>query len=114
ECDICHGSRYNPETLAVRYKGKTIADVLTMRVSGALEWFTNIPNVRGGPQTLADVGLDYLALGQAAPTLPGGEAQRVKLAAELSRPNTGRTIYLLDEPTTVLHFDALAKLLGVL
>jgi excinuclease ABC subunit A len=114
ECDVCHGRRYNPETLAVRYKGRSIADVLDMRVSEALELFTNIPKIRRVLQTLADVGLDYLALGQAAPTLSGGEAQRVKLAAELSRPNTGRTVYLLDEPTTGLHFDDLRKLLDVL
>jgi excinuclease ABC subunit A len=114
ECDICHGSRYNPETLAVQYKGKSIADVLTMRVSEALELFANIPKIRRVLQTLADVGLDYLSLGQPAPTLSGGEAQRVKLAAELARPNTGRTLYLLDEPTTGLHFDDIHKLLEVL
>ncbi len=114
ECDVCHGSRYNPETLAVRYKGKSIADVLQMRVRQALELFDNIPKVRRVLQTLADVGLDYVSLGQAAPTLSGGEAQRVKLAAELARPNTGRTLYLLDEPTTGLHFDDIQKLLNVL
>src|SRR5262249_28178226 len=114
ECDVCQGSRFNPETLAVRYKGKNIADVLRMRVSEALELFANIPKIRAILQTLADVGLDYLALGQAAPTLSGGEAQRVKLAAELSRPNTGRTVYILDEPTTGLHFDDIRKLLDVL
>jgi excinuclease ABC subunit A len=114
ECDVCHGRRYNPETLAVHYKGKSIADVLQMRVSEALELFANIPKIRRVLQTLADVGLDYLSLGQAAPTLSGGEAQRVKLAAELSRPNTGRTLYLLDEPTTGLHFDDIRKLLDVL
>jgi excinuclease ABC subunit A len=114
ECDVCHGRRYNPETLAVHYKGHSIADVLEMRVSEALEVFANIPKIRRVLQTLADVGLDYLALGQAAPTLSGGEAQRVKLAAELARPNTGRTLYLLDEPTTGLHFDDIRKLLDVL
>ncbi|HEV3263258.1 MAG TPA: excinuclease ABC subunit UvrA [Gemmataceae bacterium] len=114
ECDVCHGSRYNPETLAVRYKGRSIADVLQMRVGEALELFVNIPKIRRVLQTLADVGLDYLSLGQAAPTLSGGEAQRVKLAAELARPNTGRTLYLLDEPTTGLHFDDIRKLLDVL
>jgi excinuclease ABC subunit A len=114
ECDTCHGSRYNPETLAVLYKGHSIADVLTMRVSEALEIFDNIPKIRRVLQTLADVGLDYLSLGQPAPTLSGGEAQRVKLAAELSRPNTGRTLYLLDEPTTGLHFDDIHRLLEVL
>jgi excinuclease ABC subunit A len=114
ECDVCHGSRYNPETLAVRYKGRSVADVLQMRVHEALELFANIPKIRRILQTLADVGLDYLSLGQPAPTLSGGEAQRVKLAAELGRPNTGRTLYLLDEPTTGLHFDDIAKLLEVL
>jgi excinuclease ABC subunit A len=114
ECDVCQGSRYNPETLAVRYKGKSIADVLRMRVREALELFGNIPKVRRVLQTLADVGLDYVALGQPAPTLSGGEAQRVKLAAELGRPNTGRTLYILDEPTTGLHFDDIRKLLDVL
>src|SRR5947208_3911247 len=114
ECDVCHGSRYNPETLAVHYKGRSIADVLAMRVGEALELFQNIPKIRRVLQTLADVGLDYLALGQAAPTLSGGEAQRVKLAAELARPSTGRTLYVLDEPTTGLHFDDVHKLLEVL
>jgi excinuclease ABC subunit A len=114
ECDVCRGSRYNPETLAVRYKGKSIADVLSMRVREGLELFGNIPKIRRVLQTLADVGLDYLALGQPAPTLSGGEAQRVKLAAELGRPNTGRTLYILDEPTTGLHFDDIRKLLEVL
>ena len=114
ECDVCHGQRYNPETLAVRYKGKSIADVLNLRVSEALELFGNIPKIRAVLQTLADVGLDYLGLGQPAPTMSGGEAQRVKLAAELARPQTGRTLYLLDEPTTGLHFDDVRKLLDVL
>jgi excinuclease ABC subunit A len=114
ECDVCRGARYNPETLAVKYKEKSIADVLTMRVSEALELFANIPKVRRILQTLADVGLEYLALGQPAPTMSGGEAQRVKLAAELARPQTGRTMYLLDEPTTGLHFDDVRKLLDVL
>src|SRR5208282_5602157 len=114
ECDVCAGSRYNPETLAVKYKGKSIADVLTMRISEAVELFGNIPKIRQILQTLADVGLDYLALGQPAPTLSGGEAQRVKLAAELARPNTGKTVYILDEPTTGLHFDDIRKLLDVL
>jgi excinuclease ABC subunit A len=114
ECDVCAGSRYNLETLAVKYKGKSIADVLTMSVADALELFGNIPKIRQILQTLADVGLEYLALGQPAPTLSGGEAQRVKLAAELARPNTGRTVYILDEPTTGLHFDDIRKLLDVL
>ncbi|HTU92609.1 MAG TPA: excinuclease ABC subunit A, partial [Gemmataceae bacterium] len=106
--------RYNPETLAVRYKEHSIADVLSMRVHEALELFGNLPKIRRVLQTLADVGLDYLSLGQAAPTLSGGEAQRVKLAAELARPSTGRTLYILDEPTTGLHFDDIHKLLEVL
>ena len=114
ECDVCNGKRYNPETLAVRYKNQSIADVLEMRVHEALELFDNIPKIRNVLQTLADVGLDYLSLGQAAPTLSGGEAQRVKLAAELARPSTGRTLYILDEPTTGLHFDDVHKLLEVL
>jgi excinuclease ABC subunit A len=114
ECDVCHGQRYNPETLAVRYKGHSVADVLNMRVHEALELFANLPKIRQVLQTLADVGLDYLSLGQAAPTLSGGEAQRVKLAAELARPSTGRTLYILDEPTTGLHFDDIHKLLEVL
>ena len=114
ECDVCDGKRYNPETLAVRYKNRSIADVLEMRVHEALELFDNIPKIRKVLQTLADVGLDYLSLGQAAPTLSGGEAQRVKLAAELARPSTGKTLYVLDEPTTGLHFDDVHKLLDVL
>ena len=114
ECDACRGRRYNPETLAVRYHGQSIADVLDMSCGEAVELFENIPKIRRILQTLCDVGLDYLTLGQPAPTLSGGEAQRVKLAAELARPDTGRTLYLLDEPTTGLHFDDLAKLLDVL
>jgi excinuclease ABC subunit A len=114
ECDVCHGKRYNPETLAVQYKGKSIADVLDMRIGQALELFGNIPKIHRILKTLADVGLDYMALGQPAPTMSGGEAQRVKLAAELARPGTGKTLYLLDEPTTGLHFDDVKKLLDVL
>ncbi len=114
ECDECRGKRYNPETLAVQFKGHSIADVLDMPSSAAVELFANVPRIRKTLQTLCDVGLDYVRLGQAAPTLSGGEAQRVKLAAELARPDTGQTLYLLDEPTTGLHFDDLAKLLDVL
>jgi len=114
ECETCRGQRYNPETLAVRYRGRSIADVLEMSCGEAVGLFENIPKIRRILQTLCDVGLDYLTLGQAAPTLSGGEAQRVKLAAELARPDTGRTLYLLDEPTTGLHFDDLAKLLDVI
>ncbi len=114
ECDTCHGRRYNEETLSVRYHGKSIAEVLEMPCGEAVQLFKNIPKIRRILQTLCDVGLDYLTLGQPAPTLSGGEAQRVKLAAELSRPDTGNTLYLLDEPTTGLHFDDLAKLLDVL
>ena len=114
ECETCKGSRYNPETMRVTYKGHTIADILNMRISEALAVFENIPKIRVILQTLCDVGLGYMAMGQSAPTMSGGEAQRVKLAAELARPSTGRTIYLLDEPTTGLHFDDVRKLLLVL
>ena len=113
-CETCGGTRYKAETLEVRYRGKHIAEVLEMRISDALALFGNQPRIRRMLQTLDDVGLGYLALGQAAPTLSGGEAQRVKLAAELGRPNTGQTLYLLDEPTTGLHFEDLRRLLEVL
>src|SRR5205823_2193535 len=114
ECETCRGKRYNPETLGVTFHGRSISDVLDMTCGDAVKLFDNIPKIRRILQTLCDVGLDYLCLGQSAPTLSGGEAQRVKLAAELSRPDTGQTLYLLDEPTTGLHFDDLAKLLDVL
>ncbi len=114
ECDVCNGSRYNPETLAVKYHGQSIADILNLHVTDALVLFANIPKIRHILQTLEDVGLGYMALGQPAPTMSGGEAQRVKLAAELARPSTGKTLYLLDEPTTGLHFDDIRKLLEVL
>jgi excinuclease ABC subunit A len=114
ECETCRGLRYNPDVLEIRFHGKSIADVLNMSCGEAVNLFSNIPKIRRILQTLCDVGLDYLTLGQSAPTLSGGEAQRVKLAAELARPDTGQTLYLLDEPTTGLHFDDLAKLLDVL
>jgi excinuclease ABC subunit A len=113
-CDACGGARYTAETLAVKFRDRTIADVLNLSVDAALELFENVPRIRRILQTLADVGLGYIALGQAAPTLSGGEAQRVKLAAELSRPDTGKTLYILDEPTTGLHFDDVRKLLDVI
>jgi excinuclease ABC subunit A len=113
-CEVCKGARYNRETLAVRFKGRTIAEVLAMSVDEALEFFRNIPVIARHLQTLSDVGLGYIKLGQPAPTLSGGEAQRVKLASELSRRATGRTFYILDEPTTGLHFDDVRKLLSVL
>jgi excinuclease ABC subunit A len=113
-CDVCKGKRYNRETLQVKYKGKTIADVLDMDVQTALEFFDNVPRVRRILQTLHDVGLDYIKLGQPATTLSGGEAQRVKLAKELARVATGRTLYILDEPTTGLHFADVQNLLNVL
>jgi len=113
-CDACEGKRYDAQTLAVLYRDKSIADVLEMTCGEAVELFHNVPGIRRNIQTLCDVGLDYIALGQSAPTLSGGEAQRVKLAAELARPDTGRTLYLLDEPTTGLHFDDLQNLLNVL
>jgi excinuclease ABC subunit A len=113
-CEVCHGARYNTDTLQVHYKGKTIADVLNMPIEEAAEFFEAIPAIHRHLQTLVDVGLGYVRLGQPAPTLSGGEAQRVKLASELQRRSTGRTIYVLDEPTTGLHFDDIRKLLGVL
>ncbi|EAQ76886.1 excinuclease ABC subunit UvrA [Blastopirellula marina] len=112
-CETCDGHRYNEETLSVRYHGQSIADVLEMPIGQAVTLFENIPKIRRILQTLCDVGLDYVTLGQPAPTLSGGEAQRVKLAAELARPDTGKTLYLLDEPTTGLHFEDLRKLLDV-
>ena len=113
-CEVCHGKRYNRETLEVKYRGKTIADVLEMQVEEALEFFQNHPRIQRRLQTMYDVGLDYIKLGQPAPTLSGGEAQRVKLASELSKRSTGRTFYILDEPTTGLHFADVQKLLEVL
>ena len=113
-CEVCHGARYNRETLEVHYKGKTIAEVLDMPIEIAHTFFESVPAISRYLKTLCDVGLGYVRLGQSAPTLSGGEAQRVKLATELQRRSTGRTIYVLDEPTTGLHFEDVSKLLGVL
>ena len=113
-CEQCHGKRYNRETLEVRFKGKNIADVLEMSVEEALEFFENVPKIARRLRTLHDVGLDYIRLGQPATTLSGGEAQRIKLAAELSKVATGDTLYILDEPTTGLHFADVQRLLEVL
>ncbi|WP_367387049.1 excinuclease ABC subunit UvrA [Bacillus vallismortis] len=113
-CEVCHGKRYNRETLEVTYKGKSISDVLDMTVEDALSFFENIPKIKRKLQTLYDVGLGYITLGQPATTLSGGEAQRVKLASELHKRSTGRTLYILDEPTTGLHVDDIARLLVVL
>jgi excinuclease ABC subunit A len=113
-CDLCRGRRYNRETLEVHYKGKSIADVLEMTVEEALGLFRDLPRIQRKLQTLHDVGLGYIRLGQQATTLSGGEAQRVKLSTELSKVGTGRTLYILDEPTTGLHFEDIRMLLSVL
>jgi len=113
-CNVCKGSRFNQETLQVRYKGKNISEVLAMDVDEALVFFENVPAVKRILQTLSDVGLGYVKLGQSATTLSGGEAQRVKLSKELARASTGDTVYILDEPTTGLHFADIQKLLDVL
>jgi excinuclease ABC subunit A len=113
-CEVCHGARYNRETLEVHYKGKTIAEVLDMPIEEAVDFFAAIPPIARHLRTLSDVGLGYVRLGQPAPTLSGGEAQRVKLASELQKRSTGRTVYVLDEPTTGLHFADIERLLGVL
>lgn len=113
-CEVCHGKRYNRETLEVKYKDKTISDVLNMTVEEALDFFDNIPKIKKKLQTLYDVGLSYIRLGQPSTTLSGGEAQRVKLATELSKRSTGKTMYILDEPTTGLHFEDVNKLIGIL
>jgi excinuclease ABC subunit A len=113
-CDVCNGKRYNKETLMIEYKGKNIADVLDMTVAEALEFFKNVPSIRNKLKILYDVGLDYIKLGQPATTLSGGEAQRIKLSRELSKKDTGKTLYLLDEPTTGLHSHDVGKLINVL
>ena len=113
-CEVCKGARYNRDTLDITFKGKNIAEVLDMPCEEALEFFANQPAIARHMQTLVDVGLGYVRLGQPAPTLSGGEAQRIKLASELSKRSTGHTIYLLDEPTTGLHFEDIRKLLAVL
>ena len=114
DCEVCHGTRYNRETLKIKYKGKNIADVLDMRVSEALEFFENIPKIKNKLKVLEEVGLGYIKLGQSAPTLSGGEAERVKLAKELQKKATGKTLFVLDEPTTGLHTDDIKRLLAIL
>jgi excinuclease ABC subunit A len=114
QCDVCHGRRYNRETLEIRYKGRTIDQVLDLTVDEAREFFAPVPVLRRKLQTLVDVGLGYVHLGQSATTLSGGEAQRIKLSRELSKRDTGRTLYILDEPTTGLHFHDVKHLLAVL
>ena len=111
---MCHGDRYNPETLEVKYKGKSISDVLNMTIEEAVVFFENVPKIYNKIKVMQDVGLGYVKLGQPATTLSGGEAQRVKLATELSRRSTGKTVYILDEPTTGLHSADIHKLLGIL
>jgi excinuclease ABC subunit A len=114
QCEVCKGRRFNEQTLDVKYKGHSISDVLDMSVEEALNLFENIPSIKNKLKTLYDVGLGYIKMGQSATTLSGGEAQRIKLAAELSKRSTGRTFYILDEPTTGLHFADVEKLLKVL
>ena len=113
-CDVCHGKRYNREALEVKYKNKTISDVLDMTVDEAVSFFENLPLIAGKLKTLQEVGLGYIRLGQPATTFSGGEAQRIKLATELSRRSTGKTLYILDEPTTGLHSDDVKRLLSIL
>jgi excinuclease ABC subunit A len=113
-CDVCHGKRYNRETLEIKYKGKNIAEILDMTVNQSFTFFERVNNIRNKLQTLIDVGLGYIHIGQPATTLSGGEAQRVKLSRELGKTATGRTVYILDEPTTGLHTDDIRKLLDVL
>ena len=114
QCEVCHGKRYNSETLEVRYKGKNISEILDMTIDEAVPFFLAFPKIKRKLQTIADVGLGYITLGQPATTLSGGEAQRMKLASELQRVSTGKTFYILDEPTTGLHTDDIARLLEVL
>ena len=113
-CEECHGKRYNRETLEVRFRGKSIADILDMTINMAVEFFENIPSILSKVKVLQDVGLGYIKLGQPSTTLSGGESQRVKLATELAKKDTGKTLYVLDEPTTGLHFEDIRVLLGVL
>ena len=113
-CEACHGQRYNRETLEVRFKGKSIADVLDMTINQAVEFFENMPSILSKIKVLQDVGLGYIKLGQPSSTLSGGESQRVKLATELSKKDTGKTLFILDEPTTGLHFEDIRILMGVL
>lgn len=113
-CDVCKGKRYNRETLEIKYKGKNISEVLDMRVSEAIEFFENVPKIYNKLKVMMDVGLSYIKLGQSAPTLSGGEAGRVKLAKELQKKATGKSIFILDEPTTGLHSDDIKKLLVIL
>ena len=113
-CEVCSGKRFNKQTLEVKFKGKSISDVLEMNVDEAYELFINFPRIKNILQTLEDVGLGYIGLGQSATTLSGGEAQRIKLASQLRKKATGKTLYILDEPTTGLHFDDIKKLLSVL
>ena len=114
ECESCNGTRYNPETLDVKFKGKNIAEVLAMTIDDACEFFTAFPRIKRILDVLQEVGLGYITLGQSAPTLSGGEAQRIKLAFDLAKRSTGKTLYILDEPTTGLHFSDVQKLLDIL
>ena len=113
-CEVCQGKRYNRETLEVRYKGKSIADILDMTINQAVEFFEAVPNILQKIKTIQDVGLGYIKLGQSSTTLSGGESQRVKLATELSKKDTGKTVFILDEPTTGLHFEDIRILIDVL
>lgn len=114
ECEVCNGTRYNNDTLAITFKGKNIAEVLDMTIEEASEFFISFPRIKRILDVLIDVGLGYITLGQSAPTLSGGESQRIKLAFDLSKRSTGKTLYILDEPTTGLHFADVQKLLDIL